>query len=159
MVCFKCSFLFADPKLPQPTVEIKQSPPDESSDESCPVRNTSPTSTATRVIPLPAPIYRCHPPLDPTLESTNRAAFAGHHYLGPFPPPSPLDTAQESAAKLLFFAVRWMRGVPSFLQLSFRDQAILLEEAWSDVFVLSAAQWGFPLQEGKMHADIQDVYK
>ncbi|XP_015903359.1 photoreceptor-specific nuclear receptor [Parasteatoda tepidariorum] len=68
-------------------------------------------------------------------------------FFGPFPP-NPLDTIYEAAAKLLFFSIRWMRGIPSFLQLGFRDQAILLEESWCDVFVLSAAQWGFPLQEG-----------
>ncbi|KAG8177393.1 hypothetical protein JTE90_016736 [Oedothorax gibbosus] len=70
------------------------------------------------------------------------------HFLGPPFPPNPLDTVHESAAKLLFFAIRWMRGIPSLLQMGFRDQAILLEEAWCDVFVLSAAQWGFPLHEG-----------
>jgi hypothetical protein len=35
------------------------------------------------------------------------------------------------------------------LQLTFRDQAILLEEAWSELFVLSAAQWALPVDEGK----------
>jgi hypothetical protein len=34
------------------------------------------------------------------------------------------------------------------LQLTFRDQAILLEEAWSELFVLSAAQWALPVDEG-----------
>lgn len=32
-------------------------------------------------------------------------------------------------------------------QLSFRDQAILLEESWSELFVLTAAQWNFPVDE------------
>ncbi|XP_023216916.1 nuclear receptor subfamily 2 group E member 1-like [Centruroides sculpturatus] len=72
---------------------------------------------------------------------------AGNTTISPYPP-SPLDTIYEAAAKLLFFSVRWMRTIPSFLQLSFRDQTILLEECWSDIFILSAAQWGFPLQEG-----------
>jgi hypothetical protein len=34
------------------------------------------------------------------------------------------------------------------LQLTFRDQAILLEEAWSELFVLSVAQWALPVEEG-----------
>ncbi|XP_013785406.1 photoreceptor-specific nuclear receptor-like [Limulus polyphemus] len=62
--------------------------------------------------------------------------------------PAHIDRVYESAAKLLFFSVKWIRGISSFLQLHFRDQAILLEDSWSDVFVLSAAQWGFPLHEG-----------
>ncbi|XP_063224740.1 nuclear receptor subfamily 2 group E member 1-like [Bacillus rossius redtenbacheri] len=60
---------------------------------------------------------------------------------------SPADNVYESAAKLLFLAVKWARSVPSFLQLSFRDQAVLLEEAWSELFVLSAAQWSLPVDE------------
>ncbi|XP_046396813.1 photoreceptor-specific nuclear receptor-like [Ischnura elegans] len=62
-------------------------------------------------------------------------------------PPPPGDGVYESAAKLLFLAVKWARSIPSFLQLPFRDQAILLEEAWSDLFVLSAAQWSLPIDE------------
>ena len=37
------------------------------------------------------------------------------------------------------------------LQLTFRDQAILLEEAWSELFVLSSAQWALPVDEGKFY--------
>ncbi|KAJ9582077.1 hypothetical protein L9F63_003579, partial [Diploptera punctata] len=59
----------------------------------------------------------------------------------------PAENVYESAAKLLFLAVKWARSIPSFLQLSFRDQAILLEEAWSELFVLSSAQWALPVDE------------
>ncbi|KAH9370012.1 hypothetical protein HPB48_001889 [Haemaphysalis longicornis] len=52
---------------------------------------------------------------------------------------------QETAAKLLFCSLRWIRSVPAFAQLCCRDQLLLLEASWSDVFLLSAAQWGFPL--------------
>lgn len=33
------------------------------------------------------------------------------------------------------------------LQLSYRDQAILLEESWCELFILTAAQWNFPVEE------------
>ncbi|XP_046476655.1 nuclear receptor subfamily 2 group E member 1 isoform X1 [Neodiprion pinetum] len=56
------------------------------------------------------------------------------------------ENVYESAAKLLFLAVKWARSIPSFLQLSYRDQAILLEESWSELFVLTAAQWNFPAE-------------
>ncbi|XP_049764341.1 nuclear receptor subfamily 2 group F member 6-like [Schistocerca cancellata] len=61
----------------------------------------------------------------------------------------PAESVYESAAKLLFLGVKWARGVPSFLQLPARDQALLLEEAWGELFVLSAAQWELPLDEGQ----------
>ncbi|XP_034947804.1 nuclear receptor subfamily 2 group F member 6-like [Chelonus insularis] len=57
------------------------------------------------------------------------------------------ENVYESAAKLLFLAVKWARSIPSFLELSFRDQAILLEESWSELFVLTAAQWNFSVDE------------
>lgn len=58
------------------------------------------------------------------------------------------ENIYESAAKLLFLTVKWARSIPSFLQLSFHDQSVLLEESWSDLFVLSAAQWTLPIDEG-----------
>jgi hypothetical protein len=46
-------------------------------------------------------------------------------------------------------SVKWAKNIPSFLQLPFRDQAILLEESWCELFVLSAAQWSLPIDIGK----------
>ncbi|XP_011864464.1 PREDICTED: nuclear receptor subfamily 2 group E member 1-like [Vollenhovia emeryi] len=59
----------------------------------------------------------------------------------------PTENIYEFAAKLLFFAVRWARSIHSFLELPYRDQTILLEESWSELFVLTAAQWNFPVDE------------
>ncbi|XP_028982055.1 nuclear receptor subfamily 2 group E member 1 [Diachasma alloeum] len=56
-------------------------------------------------------------------------------YSGSNQPLLPTENVYESAAKLLFLA------------LSFRDQAILLEESWSELFVLTAAQWNFTIDE------------
>ncbi|XP_023290718.1 nuclear receptor subfamily 2 group E member 1 [Orussus abietinus] len=62
----------------------------------------------------------------------------------------PTENVYESAAKLLFLAVKWARSIPSFLQFSYRDQAILLEESWSELFVLTAAQWNFNVDESTL---------
>ena len=51
----------------------------------------------------------------------------------------------ESAARLLYLSVTWARNVPAFLQLPFRDQIILLEESWRELFILFAMQWNLPL--------------
>ncbi|KAL1404266.1 hypothetical protein pipiens_005412 [Culex pipiens pipiens] len=70
----------------------------------------------------------------------------------------------ETAAKLLFLAVKWAKSVPSFLQLPTADQKILLEESWAELFVITAAQWGLPIDcdfiarnpsAKKLHAIIQ----
>lgn len=52
----------------------------------------------------------------------------------------------ESAAKLLFLAVRWTKSIPSFNQLNANDQNLLLEESWAELFVIMSAQYGLPIE-------------
>ncbi|XP_067674555.1 nuclear receptor subfamily 2 group E member 1-like isoform X1 [Haliotis asinina] len=56
----------------------------------------------------------------------------------------------EAAARLLFMGVKWAKSVPAFLSLPFRDQVILLEESWRELFVLGAAQFQIPLDAGPL---------
>lgn len=53
------------------------------------------------------------------------------------------DAIFESAAKLLFMAVKWAKLVPSFSNLPLDDRIILIRESWADLFVLTCAQWNF----------------
>lgn len=62
---------------------------------------------------------------------------------------SETDMLLETAAKLLFLAVKWAKSVPSFLQLPTADQKVLLEESWAELFVITAAQWGLPIDNGE----------
>ncbi|CAB0013438.1 unnamed protein product [Nesidiocoris tenuis] len=66
-----------------------------------------------------------------------------------FPPeqfyPQVQETVYETAARLLFMAVKWAKNLPSFALLPFRDQVILLEECWAELFILNAVQWCLPL--------------
>lgn len=48
----------------------------------------------------------------------------------------------ESAAKLLFLAVKWAKSMPSFAQLPLDDQTRLLEESWAELFIVTAVQYG-----------------
>lgn len=57
----------------------------------------------------------------------------------------PQETIYETSARLLFMAVKWAKNLPSFASLPFRDQVILLEESWSELFLLNAIQWCMPL--------------
>lgn len=56
------------------------------------------------------------------------------------------ETMYECSARLLFVAIRWAKNLPSFANLPFRDQVILLEEAWSELFLLCAIQWSMPME-------------
>ncbi|CAG9862921.1 unnamed protein product [Phyllotreta striolata] len=81
-------------------------------------------------------------PIDPCRPTTS-IRHLELSYLNLFP----AENVYESAAKLLFLAVKWAKTIPSYLQLSYRDQSILLEESWNELFVLTAAQWAFPVDE------------
>ncbi|KAM6149738.1 photoreceptor-specific nuclear receptor [Erethizon dorsatum] len=59
--------------------------------------------------------------------------------------PCGLDSVQETSARLLFMAVKWAKNLPVLSNLPFRDQVILLEEAWGELFLLGAIQWSLPL--------------
>lgn len=52
------------------------------------------------------------------------------------------DAVFESAAKLLFLAVKWAKSMASFAQLPLDDQTRLLEESWAELFVVTAVQYG-----------------
>ncbi|KAK3756868.1 hypothetical protein RRG08_027846 [Elysia crispata] len=56
------------------------------------------------------------------------------------------ETLYECSARLLFMAVKWAKNLPSFANLPFRDQVVLLEEAWSELFLLCAIQWSMPME-------------
>ncbi|KAJ1521311.1 hypothetical protein ONE63_002989 [Megalurothrips usitatus] len=60
------------------------------------------------------------------------------------------ETVYETAARLLFMAVKWAKNLPSFASLPFRDQVILLEECWSELFLLNAVQWCLPLDHAPL---------
>lgn len=83
--------------------------------------------------------------------------------------PSTSENVYETSARLLFMSVKWAKNLPVFSNLPFRDQVrsrsgipagegearltrsavshqvILLEEAWSELFLLCAIQWSLPL--------------
>ncbi|XP_059514420.1 photoreceptor-specific nuclear receptor isoform X1 [Myotis daubentonii] len=59
--------------------------------------------------------------------------------------PCGVDSIHETSARLLFMAVKWAKSLPVFSNLPFRDQVILLEEAWSELFLLGAIQCSLPL--------------
>ena len=54
------------------------------------------------------------------------------------------ETVYETAARLLFMSVRWTKNLASFSALAGSDQALLLEESWSELFLLCSIQWSSP---------------
>ncbi|XP_046414267.1 protein dissatisfaction [Neodiprion virginianus] len=51
------------------------------------------------------------------------------------------EVLQETTARLLFMAVRWVRCLAPFQTLSKNDQLLLLQQAWTQLFLLHLAQW------------------
>lgn len=59
-----------------------------------------------------------------------------------------ISTAEElykTVSKLLVEAITWVRNIPTFTELPFYDQAILLEHSWCELFILSLSYWNIPL--------------
>lgn len=56
----------------------------------------------------------------------------------------PFSILQETTARLLFMAVRWVRCLVPFQTLSKTDQQLLLQESWKELFLLNFAQWSVP---------------
>lgn len=49
-------------------------------------------------------------------------------------------------------AVRWVRCLAPFQTLSRRDQTLLLQESWKELFLLHLAQWSVPWELGALLA-------
>ncbi|CAL8325267.1 unnamed protein product [Gadus morhua 'NCC'] len=81
---------------------------------------------------------------DMTAEGPKREQSQAPCRVYPLSGPESLD---HVSAHLLFMAVRWAKNMPVFSHLPFRDQVILLEEAWSELFLLSAIQWALPMDK------------
>uniref|UniRef100_UPI00358F6581 photoreceptor-specific nuclear receptor-like n=1 Tax=Myxine glutinosa TaxID=7769 RepID=UPI00358F6581 len=54
----------------------------------------------------------------------------------------------DASSQLLFMAVTWAKNLPVFRNLPFRDQVILLEETWCDLFLICTSQWILLNSEG-----------
>lgn len=58
------------------------------------------------------------------------------------------ESVWEMAARLLFVTINWIKNIPAFLSLPTKDQILLLEERWSELFLLNAAQFELNLHSG-----------
>ncbi|XP_076174116.1 nuclear receptor subfamily 2 group E member 1 isoform X3 [Ptiloglossa arizonensis] len=88
----------------------------------------------------PVPLAMSHSPSTTTIYSAPPTVA-----LAPQPPLLQILTSaekyQETTARLLFMAVKWVRSLPPFLALSKNDQLLLLERSWTQLFLLHLAQW------------------
>ncbi|CAF4469541.1 unnamed protein product, partial [Didymodactylos carnosus] len=51
-----------------------------------------------------------------------------------------VNSIYERATYILFASIRWARTIPSFIQLPDSDQLTLLQESWSELFLITAAE-------------------
>ena len=58
------------------------------------------------------------------------------------------DKLYHSSVRILFMSVSWAQSIPTFLELPFSDQALLLEESWSELFILCMIQYSEPMDLG-----------
>ncbi|GIY78393.1 photoreceptor-specific nuclear receptor [Caerostris darwini] len=71
---------------------------------------------------------------------------------------TPMDAARtalyETSARILLLSIRWARNLPSYSSLALQDQVALLEETWSELFLISCIQWSMPLESNPLFADM-----
>jgi len=65
------------------------------------------------------------------------------------------ETVYETAARLLFMAVRWTKNLASFASLPFKDQVLLLEDSWCELFLLCSIQWCLPLAAPSLFSEVE----
>jgi len=65
-----------------------------------------------------------------------------------FPPLMNPEKIYESSVRILYMSISWARSIPTFLELPFADQALLLEECWSELFILCMIQCSVPMGLG-----------
>ncbi|XP_054267107.1 nuclear receptor subfamily 2 group E member 1-like [Macrosteles quadrilineatus] len=112
-------------------------------------------SSSTASPPRPSPPAHLLPPPSP------------YFYTTPLPKepcslPPPLmfnspESISEYAARILFMTVTWIKSVPAFTYLALKDQLLLLEESWRELFVLGAAEYFPPLNLTCLLRDSQDL--
>ncbi|XP_066913806.1 photoreceptor-specific nuclear receptor-like [Clytia hemisphaerica] len=69
------------------------------------------------------------------------------------------EKLEDIAARLLYHTIKWARSVPAFTELSISDQIRLLENSWSDIFVLFAFQWKLLIDSGEITKSIEERLK
>ncbi|XP_022247858.1 photoreceptor-specific nuclear receptor-like [Limulus polyphemus] len=67
------------------------------------------------------------------------------------------ETIYETSARLLFVAIKWAKNLPSFVNIPFRDQVILLEESWAELFLLCSIQWCMPFEHSPLFMSSEHV--
>ncbi|CAL1274084.1 unnamed protein product [Larinioides sclopetarius] len=69
---------------------------------------------------------------------------------------TPLDATKsslyETTTRILLLSIRWARNLPSYSSLALQDQVSLLEETWSELFLISCIQWSMPLDSNPLFA-------
>lgn len=68
------------------------------------------------------------------------------------------ERIQDIAVRLLYHTVRWARSVPAFTELCVEDQVRLLENSWSDIFVLFAFQWHLEIRAQEILTSINNRF-
>ncbi|CAL7933948.1 unnamed protein product [Xylocopa violacea] len=155
---FRCDQRFSP--YPRP-VALVQKPPEDSSSSPAPLALPhSPSATtfysaSSSVALTPQPpllqilmsAEQCqelvwNAPLQSETEYSLEQTETSHTSTGTLPTPNPTrELLQETTARLLFMAVRWVCCLPLFQSLSKNDQLLLLEGSWTQLFLLHLAQW------------------
>ncbi|CAK9796353.1 Nuclear receptor subfamily 2 group E member 1 [Anthophora quadrimaculata] len=157
---FRCNQRFSP--YPRPVGLVQKPTEDSPSPASLPLPHAPSTTARTLYSAPPSVALTSQPPLLQILTSAEQCqelvwnaplqseteysleqTEGSHNSTGTLPPNlNPTrELLQETTARLLFMAVRWVCCLPLFQSLSKNDQLLLLEGSWTQLFLLHLAQW------------------
>lgn len=58
------------------------------------------------------------------------------------------DIKTESLVKIFIMVMKWIKTMPSFLQLPAADKKLMIAESWEELVIVAAAQWGLAVDSG-----------
>ncbi|XP_074596881.1 nuclear receptor subfamily 2 group E member 1-like [Brevipalpus obovatus] len=88
--------------------------------------------------------FHCQSPFSPFMMNPNWSFSAPRYPRICGSLPRPPGTIYERALGLLCKDIQWLKELPNFVALHLKDQIILLESSWRDLFVLSASECLMP---------------
>lgn len=64
----------------------------------------------------------------------------------------PKEAIYDFSRRILYATMKWIKDQPTFSSISLRDQVILIEESWADIFLLIAIQWNVSSEKSSFFA-------
>lgn len=106
-----------------------------------------------------SPVKSIYSPFKKRSSPLNLEIGFDHQVDGKYNFEKPLDNLLDFSHKLIYHTVKWARSVPAFIELPMTDQIKLLENSWSEIFILFSFQWNLKIDSTRILHQISSHFK